>query len=115
MACYEHVFIARPDITVQQVEALTDNFKTIIEDKGGKVASTEYWGLRQLAYPIKKNKKAHYVMFNVEAPHAAIAEVERQERLNEDLLRFMTIRVEALNDDESVMMQKETRKRRDER
>lgn len=109
MACYEHVFIARPDITVQQVEAITDNFKAIIEERGGKIASTEYWGLRNLAYPIKKNKKAHYVLLNLDAPHAAVTEVERQERLHEDLLRFMTVRVEELNGDESIMMQKDTR------
>lgn len=104
MAFYEHVFIARPDLTVQQVENLTKEYSTIIEGLGGKVASSEYWGLRTLSYPIKKSKKAHYVMLNIDAPHPAVAECERQEGLSEDVMRFMTIRTEKLNTEPSVMM-----------
>ncbi len=114
MACYEHVFITRPDITAQQVEALTDSLTKVVEENGGKVANTEYWGLRTMAYPIKKNKKAHYVMMNLDAPHPAILETERQERLNEDVMRFMTIRVDEFKEGPSIMMQKPDRRRRDE-
>jgi small subunit ribosomal protein S6 len=113
MTCYEHVFITRPDITAQQVEALTDTLTKVVEENGGKVANTEYWGLRTMAYPIKKNKKAHYVMMNLEAPHPAILETERQERLNEDVMRFMTIRVDEHKEGPSIMMQKPDRRHRD--
>jgi len=104
MALYEHVFIARPDLTTQQVETLTKEFSDIIESNGGKVAGSEYWGLRTMAYPIKKSKKAHYVMLNLDTPHAALAECERQEGLSEDIMRFMTIKVDELKAEPSVMM-----------
>lgn len=104
MALYEHVFIARPDLTTQQVETLTKEFSDIIESNGGKIAGSEYWGLRSLAYPIKKSKKAHYVMLNLDTPHAAVAECERQEGLSEDIMRFMTIKVEEHKAEASVMM-----------
>ena len=95
MALYEHMLIARQDISAQQVDALATHLKTIIETEGGKVEKQEYWGLRSLAYRIKKNRKGHYVLLNVNAPANAIVELERQLKINEDVLRFMSVRVEA--------------------
>ncbi|EKE78183.1 30S ribosomal protein S6 [Oceanibaculum indicum] len=105
MALYESVWIARQDISTTQVEALTEQFSEIIKNNGGEVKSLEQWGLRSLAYKIKKNRKGHYVMFNIDAPAAAVAEMERNMRLNEDVLRCLTLRVEALQDGQSVMLQ----------
>ena len=102
---YEHVFIARPDITEQQVEALIQDYSKIIADGGGKVTKNEYWGLRNTAYVIKKNKKAHYVLLNIDSDHKAVAEMERLQGINPDVLRSMTIRVEELEEDLSVVMQ----------
>lgn len=104
MAFYEHVFIARQDITASQVEGITADFSKIIEENEGKVAKTEYWGLKNLAYKIKKNRKGHYILMNLDAPHAAVAEMERQARLHEDVLRFMTIRVDELEEGESIVL-----------
>lgn len=104
MALYEHVFIARQDVSNAQVESITADFSKIIEENGGKVAKNEYWGLKTLAYRIKKNRKGHYVLLNVDAPHAAVAEMERQARLNEDVLRFMTVRVEELEEGPSIVL-----------
>lgn len=104
MAFYEHVFIARPDITTAQVETLTKDFSKIIAEGGGKVVTDEYWGLKSLAYRIKKNRKAHYVFFALEAPFAAVTELERKERLDDNVIRFLTVRVEALEQGPSVMM-----------
>jgi len=104
MSLYEHVFIARQDISTTQVEDLTSSFAAIISENGGTVAKTESWGLRTLAYRIKKNRKGHYVLFNLDAPAAAIRELERNQRLNEDVLRFMTIRVDELEEGPSAMM-----------
>lgn len=109
MALYEHVFLARQDISTQQVDALVEQFKTVLEENGGKVGKVESWGLRTLTYRINKNRKAHYILMNVDAPHAAVAEMERQQGLNEDILRFMTIRVEELDEEQSAMMQKRDR------
>ena len=109
MALYEHVYLARQDVTAQQVEALTEQFKGIIEARGGKVAKIEYWGVKSLAYRIKKNRKAHFTLLNIDAPSAAVAEVERLQGLNEDVLRFLTLRVEELEEGPSAM----TRKRED--
>jgi small subunit ribosomal protein S6 len=109
MALYEHVFLARQDASPQQVDALIEQYKTVIESNGGKVAKVENWGLKSLAYRIKKNRKAFYALMNLDAPSAAVAEMERQMRINEDILRFMTIRVEALEDGPSAMMQKRDR------
>ncbi|GHB17846.1 hypothetical protein GCM10007094_01900 [Pseudovibrio japonicus] len=109
MALYEHVFLARQDISTQQVEALVEQFKTVLEENGGKVGKIETWGLRTLTYRINKNRKAHYVLMNVDAPHAAVAEMERLQGLSEDILRFMTIRVEELDEEQSAMMQKRDR------
>lgn len=106
MALYEHVYLARQDINAQQVEALSGRFKEVIESNGGKIAKAEYWGVKSLAYRIKKNRKAHFSLFNIDAPPTAIAEMERQMGLNEDVLRFMTIRVGALEEGPSAMMRK---------
>ncbi|MFO1118434.1 MAG: 30S ribosomal protein S6 [Beijerinckiaceae bacterium] len=106
MALYEHVFLARQDISAQQVEALTDQFKKVVSGLGGTIDKTEYWGVKSLAYRIKKNRKAHFSLLNITAPHAAIAEMERQMGLSEDVLRFMTIRVEELEEGPSAMMRK---------
>ncbi len=104
MALYEHVFITRPDLTEAQVKTLTEDFAKILKKGGGKLAKEEYWGLRTLAYQIKKNKKAHYVMFNIDGPHPAIAEMERHQRLDDNVLRIMTIRVDELDEGPSIMM-----------
>ncbi|HET9902968.1 MAG TPA: 30S ribosomal protein S6 [Xanthobacteraceae bacterium] len=116
MPLYEHVYLARQDLTAQQVEELTAQYTGIIEQMGGKVTKTEPWGVKSLAYRIRKNRKAHMTLLNIDAPPAAIAELERQERLNEDVLRYLTIRVEELEDGPSAMMRKSDRDRdRDER
>jgi len=109
MPLYEHVFLARQDVSAQQVEQLVEQFKGLIETGGGSVGKIENWGLRTLAYRIKKNRKAHYTLMNIEAPHSAVAEMERQMGLNEDILRFMTLKVEEHDDEPSAMMQKRDR------
>jgi small subunit ribosomal protein S6 len=115
MPLYEHIFMARQDVTSQQVEAMVDQYKGVIEQNGGKVEKTEMWGVKSLAYRIKKNRKAHFTMFNLDAPPNAVAEMERQMRISEDILRFMTIRVDALETEPSVMMQKRDRDERKDR
>ena len=115
MPLYEHVFLARQDVTPQQVETMVDQYRGVIEGNGGKVDKTEMWGVKSLAYRIKKNRKAHFTMFNLDAPPAAVAEMERQMRINEDILRFITIRVDALETEPSVMMQKRDRDERKDR
>jgi small subunit ribosomal protein S6 len=102
---YESVYIARPDISATQVEALTADMTKILEENGGKVTKDEYWGLKSLAYRIKKNRKGHYSLMNIDAPAAALIEMERNMRLHEDVLRYMSIRVEEHEDEPSVMMQ----------
>ncbi len=109
MPLYEHVFLARQDISAQQVKALTTTYETLIADNGGKVEKSEYWGLKSLSYKIKKNRKAHYNLFNIDAPHEAVAEMERQMNLSTDVLRFMTIRVDEFETEPSVMMRKSDR------
>ena len=101
MALYEHMLIARQDISAQQVDALATHLKTIVETEGGKVEKQEYWGLRTLAYRIKKNRKGHYVLLNLDAPPNAIAELERQLKINEDVLRYMSVRVDAFEQSSS--------------
>jgi small subunit ribosomal protein S6 len=101
---YESVFLVRADVSSQQVEALAKSFTDIIVDNGGSVTKTEHWGLRTLAYRIKKNRKAHYVMFNIDAPPAAILEMERNMRLNEDVLRTLTLRVDELEEEPSAIL-----------
>ena len=115
MPLYEHIFLARQDVTSQQVEAMVDQYKGVIEQNGGKVDKAEMWGVKSLAYRIKKNRKAHFTLFNIDAPAPAVAEMERQMRISEDILRFMTIRVEELESEPSVMMQKRDRDERKDR
>jgi small subunit ribosomal protein S6 len=112
MALYEHVFLARQDVSGQRVDELIEQFKGILEAGGGSVGKSEYWGLKSLTFRINKNRKAHYTLMNIDAPHAAVAEMERQMGINEDVLRFLTVRVEELDEEPSVQMQK---KERDER
>ena len=115
MSYYEHVFIVRQDVSAQQVEALTETFSGVITEHGGTVAKTEHWGLKSLAYRIKKNRKAHYSLLQIEAPAEAIHEIERQHRINEDILRYMSIRVEEFPEGPSpILAKREERKRRDE-
>ncbi|HEY5226520.1 MAG TPA: 30S ribosomal protein S6 [Methylovirgula sp.] len=106
MSLYEHVYLARQDISAPQVDALNEQFKTLIESFGGKIEKLEYWGVKSLAYRIKKNRKAHFTLVNISAPPAALTELERQMGLNEDILRFMTIRVEEMETGPSAMMRK---------
>jgi len=113
MPLYEHVFLARQDLAQAQVDALAENATKILADNGGKVVKTETWGLKSLAYRIAKNRKAHYVMLDVDAPPAAVAELERQSNINEDIIRFMTIRVDELESGPSVMMRRDRSSRSD--
>ena len=113
MSLYECVFIARQDISAQQVETLTAELTNILTQGGGSVSKTEYWGLRNIAYRVKKNRKGHYVLLNIDAPSAAVKEMERQMSINEDVLRTLTIRVEELEEGPSAMMQ--SKNSRDER
>ncbi len=109
MALYEHVLLARQDVSAQQVEALVEQFKGVIEANGGAIRKVEYWGVKSLGYRIKKNRKAHYTLLNIEGPSAAVLEMERQMRINEDVLRYMTIAVEKHEEGASAMMQKRDR------
>ena len=113
MPLYEHVFLARQDLAQAQVDALAENATKIIEDNGGKIAKTENWGLRSLAYRIAKNRKAHYVALDIDGPAPAIAELERQTGINEDVIRYMTIRVDELEKGPTAMMRKSERGDRD--
>jgi small subunit ribosomal protein S6 len=112
MPLYECVIIARSDVTTQQVDALGEQVTALMGELGGAVKKTEYWGLRSLAYRIKKNRKGHYLLLNLDAPSAAITEMERQLRLNEDVLRFLTVAVEELEEGQSAIL---TNKGRDDR
>lgn len=109
MAFYEHVFLARQDISSQQAEELVTHFKGILEEHGGKVGKIESWGLKSLQYRINKNRKAHFALLNLDAPAAAIQEMERQMRIHEDILRYMTIRVDELDEGPSAMMRRNDR------
>ena len=109
MPLYEHTFLARQDISTQQAEALVEQFKGVLESNGGSVGKVENWGLRTAAYRINKNRKAHYLHMNVDAPAPAVAEMERQMRIHEDILRYMTIRVEEHDEEPSAMMKKSDR------
>jgi len=116
MPLYEHVFLARQDASTQQVEELTVQMTGVVERAGGKVTKTENWGVRSLTYRMNKNRKAHFVLLNIEAPSAAVAEIERQERISEDVIRYLTVRVEELEEGPSAMMRKADRDReRDDR
>jgi small subunit ribosomal protein S6 len=105
MPLYENVFIARQDISGAQVDALADTFTQLVADNGGEVRKREYWGLRNLMYRMRKNRKGHYMLMNLSAPPAAVAELERTMRINEDVIRYLTIRVDELEDGPSVVMQ----------
>ena len=115
MALYEHVFLARQDVTAQQVDALTEQMKTVIQSGGGSVQKVEYWGIKSLAYRVKKNRRAHFTLMNIDAPPAAVAEMERQMRINEDVIRLLTVRVEAHEDGPSAMLRKREDSDRDDR
>lgn len=106
MPLYEHVLLARQDISAQQVESIIETFQAIITDGGGTIGKSEYWGLKGLAYKIKKNRKAHFALFNIEAPHDAVAEMERQMRLSTDVIRFLTLRVAEHDNDPSPIMKR---------
>ena len=109
MPFYENVFIARQDVSSAQVETLTDTLANLVTEHGGKVTKREYWGLRNLSYRIKKNRKGHYILLNLDAPPAAVNELERNMRINEDVLRYLTVRVDALEEGPSAMMQARSR------
>jgi small subunit ribosomal protein S6 len=116
MSLYEHVYLARQDASAQQVEELTAHLKSVVEGMGGKIAKTEYWGVKSLSYRLRKNRKAHFTLLNLDAPAAAINEIERLERLNEDVLRYLTIRVDVHEEGPSAMMRRAERDRdRDDR
>jgi small subunit ribosomal protein S6 len=113
MPFYENVFIARQDVTAAQVEALTEQFAGIVTAQGGNVTKREYWGLKSLSYRVRKNRKGHYTLLNIDAPAAAVIEMERQMRLHEDVLRQLTVRVDALEEGPSAMLQSKGRDRDD--
>jgi small subunit ribosomal protein S6 len=106
VALYEHVFLARQDLSPQQVDALVEHYKGIISDGGGSVGRVENWGLKSLTYRIKKNRKAHYTLMDIDAPSPAVKEMERQMSLSEDVLRFLTLKVDSHEEGPSAMMQK---------
>ena len=113
MALYEHIYLVRQDVTAQQVEALSEQYKGVIEANGGKITKSEYWGVKTLAFRIKKNRKAHFTLFNIDGPSTAITEMERLMAISEDVIRSLTVRVEALEEGPSAMLQK--REREDDR
>ncbi len=110
MALYEHVLIARPDISPAQVETLMEELSGFLDKQGAKVGKAEYWGLRNLSYPINKQRKGHYSLLNIDGPAAAIHEQERQHRLSDDVMRYMTIKVEELDESPSPMMSRKNRR-----
>ncbi|MBX3518837.1 MAG: 30S ribosomal protein S6 [Xanthobacteraceae bacterium] len=112
MPLYEHVFLARQDVTAQQVEEMISQYKGVIEAGKGSVPKQEYWGVKSLTYRIRKNRKAHMALMNIDAPATAVQEMERQMRISEDVIRFMTVKVEALEEGPSAMMQKRDRDER---
>jgi small subunit ribosomal protein S6 len=112
MPLYEHVYLARQDLSAQQVEEMTGQYRGVIEQMGGSVSKTEYWGVKSLTFRMRKNRKAHFTLMNIDAPPAAIAEVERQQRLSEDILRTLTVRVAQLEAGPSAMMRKADRDER---
>src|SRR5690349_14691071 len=106
MALYENVFIARQDVPATQVETLTNQFAELVTAQGGTVQKEEYWGLRSLTFRIKKNRKGHYTLMNIDAPPAAVKELERTMSINEDIIRYLTVRVDALEEGPSAVMQR---------
>jgi small subunit ribosomal protein S6 len=115
MPLYEHVFLARQDASPQQVEELTTQIKGVVEQLGGKITKTESWGIRSLTYRMNKNRKAHFTLLNIDGPTAIVAEIERQERIHEDVIRYLTVRVDELEEGPSAMMRKAERDERGER
>lgn len=113
MPLYEHVFLARQDISAQQVEGLVQDFRTIIEGRGGTISKNEYWGLKGLTFRIKKNRKAHFSLMNIDARPDAVAELERQMRLSTDIIRFLTVRVDEHEQGPSPMMRRADRDERE--
>lgn len=109
MALYEHIFMARQDVSSQQVDTLVEQFKGVLEANGGSVGKIENWGLKTLPYRVNKNRKAHYALMNIDAPSAAVAEMERQMRIHEDILRYITIKVEEHEEGPSAMLRKSDR------
>ena len=109
MPLYEHVFLTRQDISTQQVESLVQEFRTLLEGRGGTIGKTEYWGLKSLTFRIKKNRKAHFSLINIDAPPDAVAELERQERLSTDVIRFLTVKVDEHEQTPSAMMRRSDR------
>ena len=109
MTLYEHIFITRQDITQTQAEELTQTVTNIIQENDGTVTKTEYWGLQNLAYKIKKNRKGHYILLNIDAPHTTISEMERKISLNEDIIRHLTIRVDEHDEEPSPPLQSKAR------
>ena len=112
MPLYEHVFMARQDVSTSQAETMMKDYQGIIEANGGKVTKSEYWGLKPLAFKVKKSRKAHYALFNIDGPHAAVAEMERNMGISVDVLRFLTIRVDTHETEPSAMMRKGDREER---
>ncbi|MFA9200147.1 MAG: 30S ribosomal protein S6 [Cypionkella sp.] len=112
MALYEHIFLARQDLSQAQVDALAATATEIVEKNDGKVTKTETWGLKNLAYKIDRNRKAHFVLLNIEGPGSVVAELERQTRINEDVIRYLTVRVDEHESGPSVMMRKGDRDRK---
>ncbi len=113
MPLYEHTLIARQDITTAQVEAIAEEYRTFIEENGGKIAKIEHWGLRPMAYKVRKNRKGHYVLMNIDADAPVMHEMERKLRINEDVLRHMTIRVDEHDEEQSaILIKRDERKRR---
>lgn len=111
MAFYEHVVITRPDISPAQVDTFVEELSSFLKEKGAKVGKTEYWGLRNLAYPIKKQRKGHYSLLNIDGPAEAVHELERKHRLSDDVMRYMTIRVDELSDEPSPVLSRKERRR----
>jgi small subunit ribosomal protein S6 len=112
MPFYEHIIISRPDISPQQVDAMVEDVQRLVEEKGGKVGKVEYWGLRNLAYRVNKNRKGHYSLLNLDAPAEAVHELERRQRINEDVMRYLTVKVEELEEGPSPIL---ARRERDEK
>jgi small subunit ribosomal protein S6 len=116
MRFYEHTFIARQDLSAQQAQNLAETYAGVVAERGGEVTKSEYWGLRNLAYRIRKNRKGHYLHFNLKAPAEAIDELERQERLSDDVIRYLTVKVDELDENPSILMQvRSTREERSRR
>ena len=115
MPLYEHIFMSRQDVSAQQVETMTDQYKSVIEQAGGRITKIEYWGLKSLAFRIKKNRKAHFALMNIDCAPAGVQEMERQMAISEYVLRFITIKVDALEEGPSAMMQRREKEERRER